>query len=75
MFAIKPKPKIKLKKLIKDKELEIEKLPTDFVYKDTISEDDNVTVEVKTTVDINWQKQYSLTDRIKNFSFKFTKRF
>ncbi len=74
-FTIKPKPKIKLGKLLKDKELEIKELPTEIKYIDEISEKDNVIIEVKTTVDLNWQKSMTPKERLQSFMVKVTKKF
>ena len=75
MFFIKPKPKIKFKKFIKEGKLEMTSLPTELEYKECIDEKDNVTFEAKATIYLNWQKENSFKDRLKKVEFKFTKKF
>ena len=72
-FKIKPKPKINNKRLIQDKELEIESLETKFEVKKEL--EDDVTFKAEATIDLNPQVNMGLKDRTQKASFSFTKKF
>ncbi len=73
MFNFKIKPKIKVKKLIQDQELEIKSLDTTLKYETEISKDVSFNAEI--TTDLNYQKDINMEDRVKSAKFSFTKKF
>ena len=71
-FLIKPKPKIKIKKLIQDNELVIKSMDTEFKLEADLSKDVSMKASVK--VDLNPQANLGLED-VKSAEVSFTKRF
>ncbi len=72
-FVIKPKPKLKLGKLFKDKDLQLDNLNTEIKYTENLTDD--VNIDLQANVDLNWQKQESYRERCNSFYFKITKKF
>jgi len=72
MFKFKLKPKIKLKKLIQDKELEFKSLDAEIKYETELSDD--VTFKANIKADINPQVELGFSS-IKSAEFSFTKKF
>jgi hypothetical protein len=72
MFKFKVKPKVKLSKLIKDKELELESLDTEVKYETQLDED--VTFKASIKADLNPQVDLGMNN-IKEAEFSFTKKF
>lgn len=73
-FKFKIKPKIKLDKLFKEKEIEYKSINTKIEYEKEL--EDNVTFNAKMEVDLNYQKpELGLDDRCKSVKFSFTKKF
>lgn len=73
-FKFKIKPKIKLGKLIKDKEMEFKSINTKIEYEKEL--EDGITFDAKLEMDLNYQKtELGLEDRCKSIKFSFTKKF
>ncbi len=73
-FKFKIKPKIKLGKLIKDKEIEFKFINTKIEYEKEL--EDDITFNAKIEMDMNYQKpELGLDDRCKFAKFSFTKKF
>ena len=72
MFGFKLKPKIKLSKLFKNKELEFKSLDAEVKYEAELSEDVISRANIK--VDINPQVELGVGS-IKSAKFSFTKKF
>ena len=72
MFKFKIKPKIKIKKLIQEKELEFKSLDTELKYETELSDDVTLSAQIK--ADLNPQIDLGLSS-IKSAEIKFTKKF
>lgn len=72
-FKIKPKPKINKDALLDDKELEFKSIDTKIDIEHQMKDD--VLFEADMKIDLNYQSNLGFKDRVKNFKFKFTKKF
>jgi hypothetical protein len=66
MFKFKIKPKVKLSKLLKDKDLELESLDTEIKYETELSED--VSMKANLGMDV-------ISGDVKSANVSFTKKF
>jgi hypothetical protein len=73
MFKFKFKPKIKLSKLLKDKELEFKSIDTEVKYETEL--DDDVTFKAGIKADLNYQESNLGLSSVKSAKFSFTKKF
>jgi hypothetical protein len=73
MFKLKVKPKINIKKLLTEKEVEFKSLDAEVKYETELSDD--VTFKAGIKADLNYQKSDIGLSSIKSAEFSFTKKF